>query len=127
MSLLIYATFLIVLAPVLHRLSKIGQRPPDYPPGPPTIPFFGNLLQMPTTRGHLKFQKWANEYGPVYSLILVTKVMIVVSDGNAVKDLLDKKGNTYSSRPDNYLAKLVSGFNRMLFMVGRMFKCSHLD
>lgn len=31
----------------IYRLLKIGQREAGLPPGPPTIPLFGNMLQMP--------------------------------------------------------------------------------
>lgn len=72
---------------------------------------------MPKEKGHLQFQKWAEEYGPVYSLILGTQVMIVLSSDQAVKDLLDKRSNIYSSRPDMYLGRIVSGNSRMLLMV----------
>jgi cytochrome P450 len=111
-----YAALAAVLALVLHQLSKIGRRPADYPPGPPTLPLIGNLHLMPKEKGHLQFQKWAEEYGPVYSLILGTKVMIVLSTDQAIKDLLDKRSNIYSSRPDMYLGQVVSGNNRMLLM-----------
>jgi hypothetical protein len=72
---------------------------------------------MPKGNAHLQFQKWAQEYGPVYSLILGTKVMIVLSSDQAVKDLLDKRSGIYSSRPDMYLGNVVSGGLRMLLMV----------
>lgn len=117
MSVSVYAAVVAVLALVLHRLSKIGRRPADYPPGPPTLPLIGNLHLMPKEKGHIQFQKWAEEYGPVYSLILGTKVMIVLSSDKAIKDLLDKRSNIYSSRPDMYLGQVVSGNNRMLLMV----------
>jgi hypothetical protein len=80
---------------------------------------------MPKEKPHLQFQKWAEEYGPVYSLILGTKVMIVLSSDQAVKDLLDKRSSIYSSRPDLYLSNIVSGASevssglRMLLMVSR--------
>lgn len=110
-------TFLLTfLALLIHRLSKVGRRPAGYPPGPPTLPLIGNLHLMPKEKGHLQFQKWAEEYGPVYSLILGTQVMIVLSSDQAVKDLLDKRSGIYSSRPDMYLGNIVSGGLRMLLM-----------
>lgn len=117
MSFSLYAVLAALLALALHQLSKIGRRPADYPPGPPTLPLIGNLHLMPKEKGHLQFQKWAEEYGPVYSLMLGTKVMIVLSSDQAIKDLLDKRSNIYSSRPDMYLGRIVSGQNRMLLMV----------
>lgn len=67
---------------------------------------------------HLQFQKWAQEFGPVYSLMLGTKTMIVLSSDQAVKDLLDKKSANYSARPDLYTGQtLMSGDKRMVLMV----------
>lgn len=71
---------------------------------------------MPKEKAHLQFQKWAQEYGPIYSLILGTKVMIVLNSDQAVKDLLDKRSGIYSSRPEMYIGQLVSGGLRMLLM-----------
>jgi cytochrome P450 len=112
-----YAVIVAVLAMALCRLRNVGRRPADYPPGPPTLPLIGNLHLMPKEKGHLQFHKWAEEYGPVYSLILGTSVMIVLSSDQAIKDLLDKRSNIYSSRPDMYMARIVSGGNRMLLLV----------
>lgn len=53
---------------------------------------------------------------PVYSLILGTNVMIVLCTDKAIKDLLDKRSNIYSSRTELYLGNLVSGYLRVLLM-----------
>ena len=72
---------------------------------------------MPKRDAHLQFEKWAREYGPVYSLILGTKTMVVLSSDKAVKDLLDKKSNMYSHRQEMYIGqKLCSGDLRILMM-----------
>ncbi|KAI1380627.1 cytochrome P450 [Hypoxylon crocopeplum] len=115
----ISASFTAVAAIVLlliYRLGKVGQRPKGYPPGPPTLPLIGNLHLMPKKKGHLQFQKWAEEYGPVYSLILGTQVMIVLSSDKAIKDLLDKRSNIYSSRTELYLTNILSGGQRVAMM-----------
>lgn len=73
---------------------------------------------MPTKDAHLQFEKWAREYGPVYSLILGTSTMIVLSSDKAVKDLMDKKSGKYSHRPELYVGQeLCSGGLRVLMMV----------
>ena len=114
-----YAGFLCaaVFALILWRISKIGRRPKGYPPGPPTLPILGNLHQMPTTQPWLQFEKWAKEYGPIFSLMLGTKVWIVLTQDQAVQDLLVKRGSIYSSRPSMYLMQDIgSGGLRPLWM-----------
>lgn len=123
MSVSFYAAVAAILALGLYRLSKVGRRPADYPPGPPTLPLIGNLHLMPKEKGHLQFQKWAEEYGPVYSLMLGTTVMVVLSSDQAIKDLLDKRSNIYSSRPDVYMGRVISGGQRMLLMVSSFNPC----
>jgi hypothetical protein len=117
MALPIYPLILALLSLLAYRLRKVGRRPADYPPGPPTLPIIGNIHLMPKEKAHIQFQKWAEEYGPVYSLILGTKVMIVLSSDQAIKDLLDKRSGIYSSRPDLYLGNVVSDGLRMVLMV----------
>ncbi|KAI1502980.1 putative cytochrome P450 [Biscogniauxia marginata] len=99
------------------KILLIGQRPKDFPPGPPTVPILGNIHLIPKHNVHLQFQKWAQEYGPVYSLILGSKVMIVLSSDRAIKDLLDKRSAIYSDRMDLYVGQtLASGGLRILMM-----------
>lgn len=112
------AILLVALIAALWRLSLIGQRPKDYPPGPPTLPILGNLHQIPKARRHIQFEKWARQYGPVYSLILGTKVMIVLNTEDAIRELVDKRGAIYASRPESFIAQdTISGGLRILWMV----------
>ena len=89
------AAGLAVLLFVLIFVLRVGSRPKDYPPGPPTLPLLGNLhlvsilnlsrrlrmltgRQMPSKDSHLQFQKWAEEYGfvdllPTCETYLVTR------------------------------------------------------
>ncbi|KAL4794364.1 cytochrome P450 [Aspergillus venezuelensis] len=101
---------LVVLATtaLIYRVCQIGRRPKNYPPGPPTLPILGNILQ---------FEKWARQYGPIYSLMLGTQCMIVLSDDAAGKELLDRRSAIYSSRQDMYIGQeLCSGSLRLLMM-----------
>jgi hypothetical protein len=121
---LAFAAFLVVL----WQLSRIGRRPKDYPPGPPTLPIIGNLHQIPSEKRHLQFEKWSRDYGPVYSLILGTRVMIVLNSDQAIKDLVDKRSAIYASRPESYIAQdILSGGLRVLFMVCLCRRCCFLS
>lgn len=77
------------------------------------------IWKFPSKDIHIQFQKWAREYGPVYSLVLGTKLMIVLSSDEAVKELMDRRSDLYSDRPEAYIAgSLCSGDLRLVFMVG---------
>lgn len=106
-----------LLVLLMARLAQIGCRPSDLPPGPPTLPLLGNLHLMPTKDPHLQFQKWAQEYGPVYSLMLGTKTMVVLSSDVAVKEVLDRRSGIYSDRPDMFICQTAaSGGLRLVVM-----------
>lgn len=115
---ILYAGITALILFLFQNLLKIGSRPSDYPPGPPTLPLIGNLHQIPRQKRHLQFEEWARQYGPIYSLMLGTKVMIVLNSDLVIKDLVDKRGAIYSSRPEAYIAQdILSGGLRVLFMV----------
>lgn len=55
---------------------------------------------------------------PIYSLVLGTKTYIILSSDTVIKDLLDKRGANYSSRPELYVGMdIASGGLRLVFMV----------
>ena len=140
MSPLIILSIVVVLAIGLYKVMSIGRRPKDFPPGPPTLPLLGNIhqvrwtaprlafqcdhrtvvdyLQMPTRDAHLQFEKWAREYGPIYSLMLGTKTLIVLSDDKAIKELLDKRSANFSDRQEMYIGQKLCSDNLRLLMMG---------
>ncbi|KAK5116824.1 hypothetical protein LTR85_009084 [Meristemomyces frigidus] len=108
----------LCLTVLLIRFRKLGSRPKNLPPGPPTLPILGcNLHSIFGIEDvHIQFQRWAEQYGPIYSLVLGTKTLLVINDRKVVKDLLDHKSNQYSSRPDMYVGQdLISGGYRLVF------------
>jgi hypothetical protein len=115
----VFGFAIAALFSIIWKLRKIGQRPSDYPPGPPTLPIIGNLHLIPNQKRHFQFEKWSRDYGPIYSLILGTRVMIVLNSDQAIKELIDRRSAIYASRPDSYVAQnILSGGLRVLFMVG---------
>ena len=44
--------------------------------------------------------------GPIFSLILGQKTVIVLADGNVIHDLVDVKGANYADRPNTYMRHL---------------------
>ncbi|KAF9731672.1 hypothetical protein PMIN06_007731 [Paraphaeosphaeria minitans] len=114
-----FVAFFIVFAfsVVLAFVLPIGRRSKSLPPGPPTLPLIGNLHQIPKTGAHYKFTEWARTYGGIFSLKLGPATAVVITDRRLVKELLDKKGNTYSARPQSYVANdLITGGDHLLVM-----------
>ncbi|KAH6842954.1 cytochrome P450 [Chaetomium sp. MPI-CAGE-AT-0009] len=94
----------VIVVVLALLLRNVGRRPERLPPGPPTLPIVGNLHLMPKSHAWLQYTKWARQYGPIFSLILGTKIFIVITSDQVVKDLLEKRSRIYSSRPESYLA-----------------------
>ncbi|KAI0873260.1 cytochrome P450 [Hypoxylon argillaceum] len=87
----------------LIKLARVGQRPKGLPPGPRTLPILGNLHAMPTFKPYKVFAEWGKIYGPVYSLMVGSNPLVMIQSQQAAKELLDKRGSNYSSRPDLYI------------------------
>ncbi|ORX97499.1 cytochrome P450 [Clohesyomyces aquaticus] len=83
----------------LYRYHKLSVRRKDFPPGPTPLPIIGNLHQIPISRPELRFATYAKEYGPITGLQLGSHNMIVLNTWEAVHDLIEQKGGSYSSRP----------------------------
>lgn len=67
------------------------------PPGPTPLPFIGNKL--PNSKPWIQFQEWSKIYGPIFTIWVGRRPMLVISDPNIAVDLMEKRSNKYSSRP----------------------------
>ncbi|KAI1261850.1 cytochrome P450 2D18 [Xylariaceae sp. FL1019] len=89
------------------------------PPGPPTIPFLGNVHQLPRRGIHFSYFDWAKKYGGLFSLKIgsLGDSIIVISNDKIGTTLLDKRAAITSDRPETYaLGRLAFRNNHLLFM-----------
>lgn len=67
---------------------------------------------------HKQYQAWAGKYGPVFSLMIGTKTMVVLSSDVAVKEILEKRSSVTNERGDHYVGhQILGGGEHMLLMV----------
>ncbi|KAF5358127.1 hypothetical protein D9756_001161 [Leucocoprinus leucothites] len=90
-------------------LTRIALLLKTLPPGPSL------LTRIIENRGNeplaVKLKRWSQQYGDVISLmdfVHIGKPTIVLSTPKAAVDLLEKRGNIYSSRPRNIFAAEVA-------------------
>ncbi|KAF4334393.1 oxidoreductase [Fusarium beomiforme] len=107
------ATAISLLIYGIYRLFQVGKRDPRLPPGPPTKPILGNMLDIPTTGLGKKFKEWQLQYGNIFSLKVGPGNIIVICDRKAVYELIDKKGSIYSDRPANIVPLFITRGNHM--------------
>lgn len=102
-----YALIFAYLATKLYSAYDASCRDKTLPPGPPTSPFLGNLLQFPRTRLHLKLTEWAREYGDIISVQVLHMTIVVINSPTMVKELIDKRGAATCNRPASIIADMV--------------------
>ncbi|KAI9454936.1 cytochrome P450 [Russula earlei] len=71
----------------------------SYPPGPPPWPIVGNLLDVPKEAPWAAYANMSKKYGDVICLRVLGQVVVVLCSLSAVKELLEKRGETYADRP----------------------------
>jgi hypothetical protein len=54
LGLLLLSVGSVIVVLVKYYLASL--RPRNFPPGPPTIPFIGNISQVPKVKGFLKYE-----------------------------------------------------------------------
>ncbi|KAI4523860.1 cytochrome P450 [Schizophyllum commune Loenen D] len=92
----------------VYAICRIGTRASGLPPGPPTTPILGNVLQLPSRDAHNQITAWSREYGEIYSLKLGPGTAIVLSSPEAMKQILELQSADTSDRPPNSLHDLVT-------------------
>ncbi|XP_048738010.2 cytochrome P450 2H1-like [Ostrea edulis] len=101
-----WSLFLAFVVILLYVWWKKTSRDPALPPGPPTVPFVGNLFSMSPDSMLESFQTYRKKYGDVFSLITGTKTMVIVNGLDTIRDIFIKHGDIVSERPDIFVAKL---------------------
>ncbi|KAG2086386.1 cytochrome P450 [Suillus discolor] len=61
------------------------------PPGPPPLPFVGNVIGIDPDRPWLAYSRWGTEYGEID--------IVIINSERVAHDLLDRRSHNYSTRP----------------------------
>uniref|UniRef100_A0A8C1K6E8 Cytochrome P450 2F2-like n=1 Tax=Cyprinus carpio TaxID=7962 RepID=A0A8C1K6E8_CYPCA len=77
------------------------QRPKNFPPGPRPLPLFGNLLHMDMTNPLKDFEKFAEQYGKIFSLYTGSKPYVFLNSFEVIKEALVTKAKDFSGRPQD--------------------------
>ncbi|KAL3497412.1 hypothetical protein ACH5RR_040144 [Cinchona calisaya] len=79
------------------------------PPGPPALPFIGNLLQLnSTTSPHQYFWQLSKKYGPLMSMRLGSWPVLIVSSARIAKEALKTHDIAFSNRPQTLVLQKLS-------------------
>ncbi|PGH01629.1 hypothetical protein AJ79_07877 [Helicocarpus griseus UAMH5409] len=101
---------------LIFRLVKEFLYNKSLPPGPPRLPLLGNLHQAPVDTPWVTFREWALKYGPIMSVQFGKDTLIILSDPKIARELLEKRGGIYSTRPRLVMAgeNLTKGMHMLL-------------
>jgi cytochrome P450 len=91
--------------------ASCDRKPPGLAdlPGPKGLPLLGNFLQLDLKRLHTILERWAEVYGPLYTIRLGRKPVVVVSDPALANEAL-------RDRPEGY--RRISAIERVQNEIG---------
>ncbi|KAK2969389.1 hypothetical protein RJ640_020332 [Escallonia rubra] len=99
-------------------LSDHTRGPSSLPPLPevPGVPLLGNLLQMKEKKPHKTFLKWAETYGPIYSIKTGYNSMVVLNSNEVAKEAMVTRYPSISTRKLSKALKILSSDKAMVAM-----------
>ncbi|KAF5792407.1 putative ent-kaurene monooxygenase [Helianthus annuus] len=91
---------LLFLKSFLSHQVGGGSNPSQLPvvPEVPGLPVLGNLLQLKEKKPYKTFSKWAETYGPIYSIKTGANSMVVINSNDLAKEAFVTRFNSITSR-----------------------------
>ncbi|VVA27939.1 PREDICTED: trans-cinnamate [Prunus dulcis] len=114
LSLPLPPTFAIIFLPLIPIIAYflihfISNHSSNLPPGPLSIPIFGNWLQVGNDLNHRLLASMSQTYGSIFLLKLGSKNLAVVSDPALATQVLHNQGIEFGSRPRNVVFDIFTG------------------
>ncbi|XP_028765916.1 cytochrome P450 83B1-like [Neltuma alba] len=104
LSLVLILSFL----PLLLLFFFHKHNPINLPPGPKGLPIIGNLHQLNSSSLYLDLWKLSKKYGPLFSLKLGHRTVLVVSSPKMAKETLKDHDVEFSDRPSLFSQQKLS-------------------
>ncbi|XP_005414063.1 PREDICTED: cytochrome P450 2A13-like [Chinchilla lanigera] len=89
------ACLCVILLMSTWRQRKLSGK---LPPGPTPLPFIGNYLQLDTEQMYTSIMKIRERYGPVFTIHMGTRRVVVLCGYDAVKEALLDQADAFSGR-----------------------------
>ncbi|XP_031279374.1 ent-kaurene oxidase, chloroplastic [Pistacia vera] len=74
----------------------------------PGLPVIGNLLQLKEKKPHMTFTKWAEKYGPIYSIRTGASTVIVLNSADVAKEAMVTRYSSISTRKLSNALKILT-------------------
>lgn len=96
LGLVLCVPFLFLLKELLLRYSSLQ----GLPPGPKGIPLLGNVFNMPdpAQKAHLHWREFKMLYGPMSSVTVLGKAIVILNGYDTAVELLEKNSAVFSGR-----------------------------
>ncbi|KAH8114929.1 cytochrome P450 [Phellopilus nigrolimitatus] len=106
---------LVVLATTFFvKQVLLAPKAVKLPPSPPSDPIIGNARSMPLEFAYKTFGEWTKTYGDVIYASVLGRPMIIINSVASARDLMEKKGAIYSSRPKMWILGELMGWSNTL-------------
>ncbi|XP_028368155.1 cytochrome P450 2J2-like [Phyllostomus discolor] len=107
---------------VLANFFKRQRLPKNYPPGPRSVPFFGDFLLLDFKQPHLSLQKYVKKYGNVFSMEIGFWHTIIVTGLPLIKEALVHQGHKFADRPLSPIRERIFKKNGLILSNGQIWK-----
>ncbi|CAI9281802.1 unnamed protein product [Lactuca saligna] len=106
---------------LLFLKSFLSQQPgnPNHLPSVPAVPgvpLLGNLLELKEKKPYKTFTKWAETYGPIYSIKTGATSMVVVNSNQLAKETMVTRYDSISTRKLSKALQILSADKAMVVM-----------
>ncbi|KAL9320154.1 hypothetical protein ACSQ67_011993 [Phaseolus vulgaris] len=111
-------TALFFAAVIAVTAAKLRGKRFRLPPGPLSVPIFGNWLQVGDDLNHLNLAGIARRFGDIFLLRMGQRNLVVVSSPELAKEVLHTQGVEFGSRTRNVVFDIFTGEGQdMVFTV----------
>ncbi|KAH6788481.1 GA requiring 3 [Perilla frutescens var. frutescens] len=100
--------FTLLLITRFFNVSRKTSSALPPPPEIPGIPVLGNLLQLKEKKPYRAFAKWAEKYGPVYSIRTGSTKLVVLNSNDVAKEAMVTRFSSISTRKLSNAIKILS-------------------